>query len=158
MYRITIDIINAKRTDLNYFSTIDEHVLQRLWRLPSEEELDGFIDLKYDYGAPLYQKMIFRFWQNKRSPSALWNSLDPSNRQFLVSRYNLGDKESENVLNFFSWIQNYFTREGLMALCGDLPHPNADKISDMNEIKLFFFLDKKSRANIISYYNDFCDR
>lgn len=159
MYHITLDLINEKRDNLNALSTLNEYAIQKMWRLSSEEELDGFIDLKYDYRAPLYQKMVFRFWQNKCSPSAFWNALDPSNRQLLAYRYNSGDKESEKLLNFFAWINNYFTREGLLALfCGDVPSPNVDKIADMNEIKLFFFLDRKSRAKIVDNYNDFCNR
>lgn len=147
---------------------LDESVIQRIWIERGEEELESFDDLVYRFDAPLYQKMIFRYWNCKKRPETLVKQIDPVNRNLVFMRYNIPNEEGGDLVEFFSWITNMLSIIDIYQL---EKHPeevkdleNIDR-SDLvkrwdnsNGIDFYFGLSSEKQNWIVDKYNDMLRR
>ena len=168
MSELIADILSLE-IYLDRMSQLTQEDIQNIWRRSIELEIKDLNTLKYNYDIPLFQKMIFRFRNCERSPSMLYNQIDPINKQKLLW-YIINDIFNQNktkppltytdvsifkkVIEFFIWIKSAFSWYILKA---DFPSLSEHHLQlwNQNEIKFFFGLDNGIQLKLINMYNEY---
>lgn len=150
---INLESINKIRDNLINFSNITEENIRDIWYKQGEEYLTDFKNLKYDYNIPLYQKMIFRFRNNKKIATGLYQGCDPVNKKKLLSFFKIYGQDNINLIEFFAWIYNYLTHQETTELIGNEDYID---IRIKNNIIFFFILTSEKQNFLINRYNEEC--
>lgn len=152
------EMITQYNTFLNNFSEMHWEDIQCIWILPNENKITSIYDIKYSPDAPLYQKMILRFYNCRQSPSIFFSSIDPCNKRKLLSYYTGTDKECNDLAYFFVWLKGNFGRYEIIKLSNKLGVDPAELHNDWinyNEIVFFLALPAFGQKIIINTYYKF---
>lgn len=162
MRRVTLEWINEHRTELDKMSKMTEFDIQNMWIQDGENRLSDFGHLQYRWDAPLFQKMIFRYWNAKKSPSRLATQIDSGNRQRMLTYFGIFDLNENDLVEFFAWLKNGLGVYDLYELHGGLPSTDAVKdtvlfkLWNINEIVFFFGINKTLQTILMTRYNKEC--
>lgn len=90
--------------DLNRATEMD---IQHIYRKPGEAVIghEELAQLQYDYSAPLYQKMIFRYRNAGGNIVIFWNGCDPVNQHKLLCHFSIYQLSIRSMeMDFFLWL------------------------------------------------------
>src|SRR6266567_457183 len=124
------DMITKYSDFLEKISEMHWEHIQCIWRLPDEAHITSIYDIKYSPDAPLYQKMILRFYNCRQSPSIFFNSIDSCNKIKLLSYYGSLDKECHDIAYFFVWLKGNFGKYEIIRLAKKLDEDSSELYED----------------------------
>lgn len=161
MRHITFQWIKEYEPQLMDFAKIDEKHIQDLWidKAAREPHLNSFKDLKYSCQAPLYQKMIFRFWNEKKAATGLYQGCDPCNQKKLLASFDLPWEDTHELIEFLGSISTGLGTYDIVELDGiEFSQKENSKLlstwqSKTSDVAFFFSLTKELQEKLIDKYN-----
>lgn len=157
---IRLDKLQDYKQKLLQISELDEFTIRDIWRLDDETCLSDFRDMKYHWNIPLYQKMIFRFWQADHMASKFYRGLDPGNQNMLLNHFNVSWKEFHQIIEFFAWISNGLAifEINKMDCNGAKDYKSSEYVQKWrkNDVVFFFWIPENQQKDLIKRYNKEC--
>lgn len=153
---LRFDDVTNNKNNLLKFSRISEEDIMNVFINKGDSVVTDFSTLVYYHDIPLYQKMIFRYRNESKLATRLYDGCDPINQDKLSHYFKIKDN---GLIKFFSWLSNSFGVYDILSVINtDLKEENnldhqLVKLWKINSIDFYFSLSIETQKSLLIRYN-----